>query len=235
VPDKVRILTYHRVGVPRDGASFEALTVLPRRFCSQVRVMQQLGCSFIGLDQVAAWLRQGEALPRRPTALTFDDGFDDLYEEVFPLLCERRIPAMVYLVSDLRDDSWRRDASPEPLQLLDWPRVREMAGAGIVFGSHTRTHARLPQCNDEQLCDEVANSKKILEDRLGMEVKHFCYPFGAVDERVIDAVGEAGYATACTTRKGAALAGADPLGLPRLTIGKRMGLARFLLRITIRS
>jgi peptidoglycan/xylan/chitin deacetylase (PgdA/CDA1 family) len=232
---KVRILTYHRVGVPRGGAGHEALTVRPERFRRQVRALRWLGGTFTDLDAAGAWLRGGSHPGRRATVLTFDDGYDDLYAYAFPVLREAGIPAVVYLVSDRARDDWRRDASPEPLALLDWPRIREMAAAGIRFGSHTRTHARLPECTDTQLADEVGNSRKVLEDKLGSPVEHFCYPYGACDDRVVDAVRQAGYRTATTTERGAALSGADPLRLPRLTVGKRMNLARFLLRMTLRS
>ena len=74
-----------------------------------------------------------------------------------------------------------------------------------------------------------------IEDELGTEVRHFCYPYGDFDDRVVAAVGEAGYTTAVTTRRGAVRSGADPLRLPRLTVGKRMGIVRFLVRVTVRS
>jgi peptidoglycan/xylan/chitin deacetylase (PgdA/CDA1 family) len=70
---------------------------------------------------------------------------------------------------------------------------------------------------------------------LGLEVKHFCYPFGAVNQRVADTVKQAGYQTACTTKKGSVYLNNNPFMLPRLTIGKRMNLLKFLLRITVRD
>ena len=66
-------------------------------------------------------------------------------------------------------------------------------------------------------------------------MRHFCYPYGAWNERVVDVVRQAGYVTACTTSKGSVRLDTDPLRLPRLTVGKRMGMCRFLLRLTVRS
>jgi len=235
VSARLRILTYHRVGIPRGGRRWEPLTVPPRRFARQLRLLHALGFRLQGLDAVADWLRGGSSIPPHPAVLTFDDGFADLYEHAFPLLAQHRAQAVVYLVTDRRDDAWRRTESPERLPLLDARQVREMAAAGITFGSHSRTHPRLTTCTDSELRDEVTNSRKRLEDLLGAEVRHFCYPHGDFDDRVVDAVAEAGYATACTTRRGTVRPGADPLRLPRLTIGKRMGLLRFLARVTFRS
>ncbi len=230
---KARILTYHRIGHPRGGKPYEARTVLPQRFKAQLRAMHFLGCTFGGPDAIIAWLRDGKALPFRYTVLTFDDGFDDLYEHAFPLLEKAGIPATIYLVSDCTEDKWQRQHSPSPLRLLNWARIREMADRGIIFGSHTRTHARLTLCTNEQLRDEVVNSKKIIEDKLGRAVTHFCYPFGSLSDRVVDEVGEAGYTTACTTKKCSVLPDADLLRLPRLNMGKRTGLGRFLIKMTL--
>lgn len=231
--DKVRILTYHRVGVPRTGR-YERLTVPPGRFARQVGVMRLLGYEFCGLDGVAGWLSGQRERIGRPVVLTFDDAYADLYDHAFPLLLHRQIPAVVFLVARRQADVWVDRGQEGPLELMEWRQVQEMAEAGIVFGSHTLTHPRLTRCGAGELRAEVADSKKSIEDRLGRPVTHFCYPYGECDERVVDAVREAGYLTACTTQKGAVRPGADPLRLPRLAVGKRMGMRRFLLRLMVR-
>ena len=233
--EKVRILTYHRVAPPRGGRSYEPLTVPPQRFRRQLQLLDALGATFVSLDLVADWLEGKAELPPRATVLTFDDGFEDVHRYAFPLLAERAVPAMIYLVPERPDDGWRRDQSPEPEKLLSWPQIREMAEAGLQFGSHSCTHARLTECDDARLHREVTVSRKQIEDHLGGAVEHFCYPFGDVDDRVAEATARAGYRTACTTARGAATRSADPLRLPRLTVGKRMNLFRFLTRVTIRS
>lgn len=235
MPLKIRILTYHRIGIPRGPRKYEPLTVPPRRFTAQLRLLRRLGFNLTGLDTVAAWLRDATPPPPRSAVLTFDDGFGDLYEHAFPTLAESRTPAIIYIITDRRDDAWRSTRPHGPLHLLDWPRIREIADHDITIGSHTRTHPRLTQCSTAQLRSEIADSKKIIEDKLGREIRHFCYPFGDYDPRAIDAVSRAGYATACTTQKGSVRPGIDPLRLPRLNVGKRMWLGRFLLRMTLRS
>jgi peptidoglycan/xylan/chitin deacetylase (PgdA/CDA1 family) len=230
---KVRILTYHRIGEPRSG-SWEHSTVPPERFRRQLGALRVLGSDFWGMDRVADWLAGGSAPTGRPIALTFDDGYADLPDHALPLLAERGIPATVFLVPGRERNDWSQRSSGGLRSLLSWDQAREMADAGIEFGSHGLTHARLPACDAGRLRAEVADSRKQIEDALGRPVRHFAYPYGHHDDRVVDAVREAGYATACTTLKGAVREGADRFRLPRLTIGKRMGMTRFLLRLTIR-
>jgi peptidoglycan/xylan/chitin deacetylase (PgdA/CDA1 family) len=80
---------------------------------------------------------------------------------------------------------------------------------------------RLTDCPAAALREEVCASKKRLEDRFGVEVTDFCYPYGACDERVRDAVAEAGYRTATTTQFGLVRAGDDPFMLRRVLVRHR--------------
>jgi peptidoglycan/xylan/chitin deacetylase (PgdA/CDA1 family) len=229
---KFRILTYHRIAVPRSG-SFEALTVPPQRFARQLKILQLLRYEFLSLDDLCLWFAGEQKMAKRPVVITFDDGYGDIYEHAFALLHAGRLPAVVFLVADRKADSWREREGKGPLQLLSWSQIKFMSEAGIVFGSHSLTHARLTRCNEVQLRAEVIDSKKMIEDQIGRSVKHFCYPYGNFDQRVQHTVQEAGYETACTTERGAVLPGTDPWRLPRLAVGKRMGSNRFLLRLVL--
>jgi peptidoglycan/xylan/chitin deacetylase (PgdA/CDA1 family) len=230
---KIRILTYHRVATSRTGGT-ERLTVPPHRFAQQIRLLRLMRTVFCDLDTCAAWLRGDTEDIGRPVVLSFDDGYAELCEHAMPLLVAHAIPAAVYLVADRQHDTWMDWGEQGSLPLMDWARIRELAAAGIIFGSHSLTHPDLTQLGAEKLAAEVGDSKKLIEDRIGLEVRHFCYPYGAHNPRVVDAVENAGYATACVTRRGAVSRDSDPFRLPRLTVGKRMGLLRFGLRLTVR-
>jgi peptidoglycan/xylan/chitin deacetylase (PgdA/CDA1 family) len=205
--------------------------VPPRRFARQLELLVRLGYGVCGLDVVPAFAAEGRCEVRRPVVLTFDDGFGEVYDHVLPKLVARKIPAVVFVVADRRAAEWTDWDGWAPPPLLSPAQLQEMAAAGVAIGSHTRTHASLTQCSPRQLVEEVAGSKKALEDLLGREVRHFCYPRGFYNDEVVAAVREAGYVTACTTERGAVRPGADPWRLPRLAVGKRMGRFRFLRRV----
>lgn len=82
---------------------------------------------------------------------------------------------------------------------LDWNALRALDPAIVEIGSHTCTHPILSCCDAERVRQEVAESKRTIEQQLGREVKAFCYPSGEwsdVDERCIAAVRKAGYESA---------------------------------------
>lgn len=90
----------------------------------------------------------------------------------------------------------------EPSQMLGWPQIQEMNKHDISFGGHTKTHRNLCLLTDNEIKDELAGSKKIIEEKTGFAVKEFSYPFGRFDERVRSLVIKAGYECARTSRKG---------------------------------
>jgi peptidoglycan/xylan/chitin deacetylase (PgdA/CDA1 family) len=143
-------------------------------------------------------------VPRRGVVLTFDDGYEDFYFHAFPVLADLGHTATVYIVAGhiCGTNAWDEKAGFRSRKLLTRDQIVEMHRHGIIIGSHSLTHARLTDLGASQLRKEVSESKAILEDLLGDEITTFAYPSGAVNERVRNAVAEAGYRTAFTTSDG---------------------------------
>ena len=97
-----------------------------------------------------------------------------------------------------------------------WEQLREMKLAGIEIGSHTVTHPVLTRVTADRLRRELEQSRDRLEEMLGHPVMLFCYPNGAYDRTVRDAVAQAGYRLAVTTDSGLNDATIDPLAIRRI-------------------
>jgi peptidoglycan/xylan/chitin deacetylase (PgdA/CDA1 family) len=88
---------------------------------------------------------------------------------------------------------------------LTWEQVREMQGNGVHFGSHTCSHPILSRVEPGALVHELGDSKQQIEGQIDAEVRAFCYPNGApedMNQAVVQAVQEHGYAAAVTTSTG---------------------------------
>ena len=135
------------------------------------------------------------------------------------MLRARGLRAIQFLVAGQIDgtDAWDRAIGEPPLPLMDDARVREWLAAGQEIGAHTLTHPHLPALPLAQARTEIFDSKKQLEDRFGVPVHHFCYPYGDYNEAIRDLVGEAGYQTAPTVRFGT-----NQPGVPRLELRRIM-------------
>jgi peptidoglycan/xylan/chitin deacetylase (PgdA/CDA1 family) len=107
---------------------------------------------------------------------------------------------------------------------LSWDQVREMAAAGIAFGSHSVTHPNLAHLSDAELGWELSESRRVLEIRLQRPIVTLAYPIGtraAFNERVMAAARHAGFQLAVSY-----IRGANPLArLDRFAL-RRHGITR---------
>ncbi|HVO35312.1 MAG TPA: polysaccharide deacetylase family protein, partial [Gemmatimonadales bacterium] len=180
---RIPVVMYHRIVAEPAVESRHGIWVTRERFAAQLDSLARRRCTTITFADYAAYLAGDQPLPERPVILTFDDGYADNYTLALPLLRERGMKAVVFLIGDARITSnvWDAGEGESVLPLLDQQQIREMARQGIEFGSHTRSHARLAGLAAEPLRVEVAGSKRALEERVGAPVLSLCYPYGAVD------------------------------------------------------
>jgi peptidoglycan/xylan/chitin deacetylase (PgdA/CDA1 family) len=117
---------------------------------------------------------------------------------------------------------------PEPWEgIMSWDELAELAEEGHEIGSHSRTHALLPQCQDTELAAEITGSRQRLRQELGIDCDCFCYPNGDNDPRTVRAVADAGYRYAITTAWGSNAPGANPLTLKRCNMNAAQVVDRF--------
>lgn len=206
------VLCYHKVARKPLRARVRSTFIPPRLFAAQMAELRADGFRTVGPD---ACLQGGGG---KEVVLTFDDGSASVLRRAAPVLARHGFTAINYLVSDLLGgiNRWDTDLGEVPDRLMDEAEIREWLAAGHQIGAHTRTHPVLTEIPAARAREEIAGSKKALEDRFGFAVKHFCYPYGEVSPAVRDMVAEAGFETAVTTAPGIARAGVDPFLIPRL-------------------
>jgi len=270
------VLCYHRVvhDLRRHSWSAPAMLVSQRTLAAQLDWIGRR-YEFVELDQLARGIESGRRRSRPLAAVTFDDGYADVYRNGLPVLAKKGIPATVFVVTDLigtdrlllhdrlhglmrqgnrrfgasgivslldrhrlEPPRWRSDRAwsqaqvtrlgetllatqpravldrlvddleryvtvphevAETLHALDWSMLRELQRAGVEVGSHTRSHRVLPNESAEDAYEEVAGSKRALEDGLGTAVRHFSFPNGHFDAATLRAVRAAGYGYAYST------------------------------------
>ena len=167
----VAILAYHRVG----GGTDQELDVPTARFASHMRYLRE-HCSVVSLDELLA-APQGSGSERDVVAVTFDDGYEDVYLHAFPILQEYEIPATVYVSTAFVDAGRPFPWSGDTARPLNWGQLAEMKDSGLVtIGAHTHSHAPLGKLRRELIAEELRMSAELIEKRLGSAPAHFSYP-----------------------------------------------------------
>jgi peptidoglycan/xylan/chitin deacetylase (PgdA/CDA1 family) len=85
---------------------------------------------------------------------------------------------------------------------LTWDDLKTLQAAGNEIGSHTQNHVDLKTASLSIQTEEILGSKKVLEEKLGVPVKSFCYPIGAYNDDAVRIVKESGYTSAVTVAFG---------------------------------
>ena len=196
----VPILIYHHVAPQLPGGPERFNTVTTEAFARQLQWLADTGHLSISLAELFNAFYYDLPLPSKPVILVFDDGYADFYELAFPLLRDRGFRATVAAITGSMDQSG----------YLTWGQAREMSAAGIEFASHTVSHGNLAAASRDDARSELADSRRAIEERLGLPVQFFVYPYGEpftsgspeAREMVLALLRETGYTGALTTSSG---------------------------------
>lgn len=101
-------------------------------------------------------------------------------------------------VADLADSL---DSGLAPSEVLGWEELRQLERAGLTIGAHSHAHHRLDRLGDDELRADLLTCRTILSRELGAEPRAFAYPTGYHDQRVAQAVEDAGFHASFTTQR----------------------------------
>jgi glycosyltransferase involved in cell wall biosynthesis/peptidoglycan/xylan/chitin deacetylase (PgdA/CDA1 family) len=230
-PAPLRVLCYHAVSDLAGAKVIEPYGIPPQQFRRQLDLLQRWGFHFIDAREFLRYVEGKAGLPRRAVLVTFDDCYHDLLEAALPILQEKGISAVAFAVSRLKTNIWDQPLGAPSLRLLDSEGLRQLAKAGIVIGSHSRSHPMLNRISPERLKEEIDGSLSDLA-AIGLEKPVFlAYPYGEYDEKVQQAARKAGLHAAFTVEPGLVRFGSDSYRLPRIEILRKHSGWRFLWRV----
>jgi peptidoglycan/xylan/chitin deacetylase (PgdA/CDA1 family) len=170
-PRGVVVLQYHRIG----NRSLLEIELPEARFEEQMALLADEHRAAT-LDRSLELVAGAPSPEPDPVVVTFDDGTADFADSAFPVLERYGIPAVLYVTTSFVEDQRRFPHDGIP---LSWAALRDLAATGLVtIGSHTHTHALLDRADIKVAASELDRSIALLEDRLGIEPRHFAYPKG---------------------------------------------------------
>lgn len=153
----------------------------------------------------------------KPVILTFDDGYDDNYSELFPLLQKYQVKATVFIITDAIGGNHKMTAE----------QILEMSQSGLVsVQSHTATHPYLDELSEEELISELERSQLAITRLTGIQPDVLCYPSGKRNALVKE-VAARYYNYALIMGPSGYVTGDDPYVIGRYYVSRDTGLSEF--------
>jgi peptidoglycan/xylan/chitin deacetylase (PgdA/CDA1 family) len=213
------ILMYHRIGTPRNGSIVTGQYVSADLFEKQLRFIQRRGYTPMSLSGFVHALKHPEP-GQKPVAITFDDGYESVYNHALPVLSRLGMTSTVFVVAGQigHTNHWDQDKGDVAECMMDADQILDAARQGMEIGSHTSSHPDLLQCSEAQALDEIAGSKRLLERVLGEPIGWFSYPYGKENENIRSLVKAAGYHGACGTKRSLNTSRTDLYSLARINM-----------------
>ncbi len=212
---EVPVLMYHAVSDNCWGTS--ELFVSPSTLDAQIALLLENGYTLITfedfdhLDEI-----------EKPVMLTFDDGYDDNYTEMFPILQKYQVKATIFVITN--DIGKNHKVTAE--------QIIEMSGSGLVsIQSHTMSHEFLSNMDEERLKTELTQSKLVLARLTGKEPFVLCYPTGMYSNLSLQVTKEH-YEFGLLMSSGLYTTGGDPYMIRRYYVPRGMSAGSLLARIS---
>lgn len=209
--NKIFIISYHKIDIYKGG--LRGAYVSSKTFNRQMKYLYSKGYRTIPLERLTELLKTNRKIPKKVFVLTFDDGYENNYTNMFPILKKYNFTATIFLHAAALGKYYEYPRIPFAEKHLSERQIFEMSKY-IDFGSHSLSHPELTKLSSKEIFNELYTSKKIIEKIIKKPVVTFCYPFGDYDERVVEITKKL-YAGATTTQPGLVDNNTNPYLLPR--------------------
>ncbi|HDP99962.1 MAG TPA: polysaccharide deacetylase family protein, partial [bacterium] len=188
---KVPILAYHKIS---DDFDWGITAVSKKAFEAQIKYLFENNFQTISIHQYLN--KFGNLNTRqRPVIITFDDADESVFNAAFPILKKYQYHASVFVISNFigKINSWDANLFRRYSKHLSRQQLKELTTAGWEIGSHTASHPDLTRLSEQQLINELENSKKLIADLIQKPVDYIAYPFNRFNPRVLQMAQKIGY------------------------------------------
>lgn len=150
---------------------------------------------FIRIEDAIRMIEDHEQ-PQEPLcAFTFDDGFDDCYYYIAPVLEKYNTNAMFFVNPNFieGDDNYVKHFTEKTTltpgkKPMRWDQLIDLQKRGFLIGAHTMDHFLTASNNKAELEYQIGQCKSIIEKKLGTNCDWFAWPYGRLEHTNIDAV-----------------------------------------------
>lgn len=219
------ILMYHSVS---DSDAFFAVS--PKTFDRQMRYIHDTGFDSVFASEIEKRIREGKLA--RTVCVTFDDGYEDVYTNAYPVLKSFRIKATVFLITGSTGGSYT-NSEGRTFPLLRRAQIEEMRTSGLVeFMPHGHTHRKLHGLAPHEQEKEITLSRDAVRSLTGSDPRVFAYPRGRTTPAIAAHLQQLGFGLAMGVVPGLVRRTSDAYNLPRNAVDTHVNFREFKLKLS---
>ncbi|MCP4272919.1 MAG: polysaccharide deacetylase family protein [Gammaproteobacteria bacterium] len=208
------ILMYHHIA--RDTP--DSTSVTPETFKNHLEYLSENGFRVWSLRKMLKHLVTSKPIPDRTVVLTFDDAYQSVFSEAFPLLKARNWPFTIFVTTEYMSNSSKN--------YMSWEQLKEVQRYGADIGNHTMSHPHMIrfQSNETEqqwhtrIVNEIEQAQQLLKKMKVNPIKVLAYPYGEYNPKIKQLLHKMDY-LALGQHSGAVGAFSDMQALPRYPIG----------------
>jgi peptidoglycan/xylan/chitin deacetylase (PgdA/CDA1 family) len=229
----IPVLMYHHIN-PHKG---DMVTVTPDVFEGQMEYLHKSGYRTLKIDELMDFINGKLTIKEKSVVITFDDAWLDNYIYAFPIIKKYKINSTIFIITG-RTERASENKTKHPASVpnhkeskllierkedrrvvLDWNLINEMSDSALVeFYSHTKSHAKCNSLSENELLEELGESKKIIEEKLNKPCPYLCWPYGGYNDAALKIAKGIGYKGIFTTERGVVRAGSNPFAVKRIVV-----------------
>lgn len=171
----IHILNGHRVclGTPPPYIFYDMLKEL------------SLCADLISFTDAVEMLKHKTSIDRPYVAFSFDDGLEECYTHISPVLDEFAINGAFFINPNFvdGDDEYIKDFTSEIIRMpnkrpMRWNQIVNLHNNGHIIGAHTLDHIDINHTDIDLLESQIGGCKMIIENKINSECHYFAFPFG---------------------------------------------------------
>ena len=175
------VLQYHHVDIGTPSST----SVSPEQFIEHMQLVESLGFEVVDLETATKALlnpinKDAAINPiidttSKQVAISFDDAYESIFINAYPELKRRNWPFTIFINTQAVNEKHKG--------IMNWAQIQTLVDNGVTIANHSVTHAHLPLIPEslsleEWLEQEIGQSQKELQRRLGKVSTMLAYPYG---------------------------------------------------------
>lgn len=206
----IPILRYTHIRDMQDSHSVSLGT-----FEKQIQYLHKKSFSFLSLDDIIAFKKDNNLIPRRCVLLSFDGAWRDVYQNAYEIMKHYWVKAGLFVVTEWVDEASKLTSEYVSLPheqcknailnnarsvMCNWEEIRTMQDV-FSIGSMTHTY-QFSNIISLSWHEDFELSKRLIQEQLGAQTKHLAWPDGNYNQGLLRTAKSMGYEAFYTMEEG---------------------------------